>query len=449
MYERWVLGDRVADSLLAGHRRRFAAFHAGLAEQRSLPVATVSGMLSYAIQIDDTVASHFWLARLEREFPDDPDVLFRRENRLLREHIVQRKDPRGYFAELEPVWARVEPSGDRILWLFAQNALMQAREAKDTAALRIWIPRIRRVQRREPVMAAYYGKMLLQYPSLRRVGMEWLRDEARLLARGPDAYRPLTANTAEQRVTNRASAQPILAELANALIQDGDTAAGLDTLRLAASYGWTPAVFLRVAQTWAALGDTLQALQTYAKVAADPGSPPGFSDSIRAAMAPHSSAAPWERWVREARSGMRTAALESATPRSLVGPTRLLSSAGEGRRLNDLAHGHVTVVAFWSPACWFSVVDLGVLQRIARQFSGTGAKIVTVVDRPMSDELRRILKEQHAEDLPVFYDYRSDTKRAFVTFATPDYYVLDATGKVVFSHSALTAIPRQIAALLP
>ncbi len=49
---------------------------------------------------------------------------------------------------------------------------------------------------------------------------------------------------------------------------------------------------------------------------------------------------------------------------------------------------------------------------------------------------------------PVFYDYRSDTKRAFVTFAWPDYYVVDATGNVVFSHSALDAIPRQVAALL-
>jgi hypothetical protein len=70
------------------------------------------------------------------------------------------------------------------------------------------------------------------------------------------------------------------------------------------------------------------------------------------------------------------------------------------------------------------------------------------VDQPFSGELRRILKDHHAEELPVFYDYRSDTKRAFVTFAWPDYYVLDASGKVVFSHSTLEAIPRQVAALL-
>jgi len=204
-----------------------------------------------------------------------------------------------------------------------------------------------------------------------------------------------------------------------------------------------------VAQTWAALGDTLQALRTYAKVAADPGSPPGFADSIRAVTDPRLSNTRWNAWVSNARGEMRAAVLEGAAPRSLNGPTRLLSSTGETHRLSDLAQGHVTVVAFWSPSCWFSVNDLGALQRIANQFSSSGARVVAIVDHPFSDELRRILKEKHAEDLPVFYDYRSDTRRAFVTFAWPDYYVLDASGTVVFSHSKLDAIPRQVAALLP
>jgi len=465
-FERWVLGDRIADSLMVGHRRRFAVFHRALAEQHALPVATISGMLSYAIAIDDTVASRHWRTRLEREFPDDPDVLFSRENRLSRDHFEynerdhtkRERDPGAYFRALEPLWAKLaklEPSGDSTLRLLAdirllaQNAAVNAWAVHDTAALRVWIPRLRSAQRRTSDPSAFWGTELLQYPTLRRMGMEWLRDDARLLAEAPDAYRPLTATTAEQRVANRAAAQPILAELANALIQDGDTTAGLDTLRLAASYGWSPAVFLRIAQTWTALGDTVQALQGYARVAADPAASPAFGDSIRAATAPQLPSARWDSWVRDARGEMRAAVLRGAAPRSLTGPTRLLSSTGETHRLSDLAQGHVTVVMFWSPACFFSVHDLGAVQKIARQFSGAGARVVAIVDRPWSDEVRRLLKEQHAEDLPVFYDYRSDTKRAFVTFAWPDYYVLDAAGKVVFSHSRLEAIPRQVAALLP
>jgi hypothetical protein len=455
VYERWVLGDRIADSLRADHRRRFVAFHRGLAEQRGLPATTVSGMLYYAIAIDDSAARHYWLERLEREFPNDPDILFRQENRLAGDHlnrlagddVAKPADPRGYFAALEPIWAKAEPTRDRTLESLAQNAVARALGTKDTTALQVWIPRFRRVQRRTLGSSAYWSRVLLQYPGSRRMAMAWLRDDARLLAEGPDAYRPLTATTAEQRVANRAAAQPVLAEIANALIEDGDTAAGLDTLRMAASYGWSPKVFRRVAQTWIALGDTLQALQSYAKVAADPASPPALSDSLRAATGSR-PASQWDAWVRDARREMRSVTLESASPRSLTGPARLLTSAGAVRHLNELAQGHVTVVMFWSPGCFFSVNDLGAVQSIARQFSGAGVKVVAIVDRPWSDELRRILKEQHAEDLPVFYDYRSDTRRAFVTFATPDYYVLDAAGRVIFSHSALEAIPRQVAALL-
>jgi hypothetical protein len=453
VYERWVLGDHIADSLLPGHRRRLAAFQRALSERPSLPVGVISGMLSFAIQIDDTAAARFWRTRLEREFPDDPYVLFRRENRLEdkyldRKHIDPRQ-ARTYFAELEPVWAKAEPTHDRSLWLFAQNALGVAKIAEDTGALRLWTPRIRRVQRRTPDMAAYWGNVLLQYPSLRSEGMDWLRDEARLLATGPDEYRPLTATIARQQAVNRAAEQPILAELAGALIDQGDTTAGLDTLRLAATYGWNPSVFLRVGKTWASLGDTQQALQTYARIAVDPGSSRGFSDSIRAAIAPKSSVAPWDTWVRQAREEMRTAVLRGATPRSLNGPTRLLAPGGEVRHLNELASGHVTVVAFWSPACWFSVRDLGPLKRLADQLQRAGAEVVAIVDHPLSAELARTLREQHAEQLPVFYDYRSDTRRAFVNFASPDYFVLDESGRIVFAHSKLEEIPRQVAALLP
>jgi hypothetical protein len=452
-YERRVLGDHIADSLLPGHRRRFAAFQRELSERPSLPVRVISGMFSLAIDIDDSAAARFWRTRMEREFPDDPNVLFRRENRLEdkyldRKHIDPRQ-ARNYFAELEPVWAKAEPTHDRTLWLFAQNALLAAMGTKDTAALRVWTPRIRRVQRRTPDMAAYWGNVLLQYPSLRSEGMDWLRDEARLLAKGPDEYRPLTATIAQQQAANRAAAQPILAELAGALIDQGDTTSGLDTLRLAATYGWNPSVLLRVGQTWARLGDTLQALKTYAKIAADPGASRGFSDSIRAVTAPKSPVVPWDAWVRQAREGMRTAVLQGATPRSLNGPTRLLAPAGEVRHLTDLASGHVTVVAFWSPDCWFSVRDLGPLQRLADQLQHAGAKVVAIVDHPFSAELTRTLKEQHAEQLPVFYDYRSDTRRAFVNFASPDYFVLDESGRIVFAHSKLEEIPRQVAALLP
>src|SRR5258706_8857633 len=91
----------------------------------------------------------------------------------------------------------------------------------------------------------------------------------------------------------------------------------------------------------------------------NPSKPATFGDSIRAAIAPQLSTALWNSWVSDARGEMRAAVLRGAVPRALTGPTRLLSKTGETHRLNDLAQGHVTVVMFWSPACFYSVRDLG------------------------------------------------------------------------------------------
>jgi hypothetical protein len=90
--------------------------------------------------------------------------------------------------------------------------------------------------------------------------------------------------------------------------------------------------------------------------------------------------------------------------------------------------------------------DLDLLNdRLASQ----GAQVVTIVDQPFSKDLEQTLRVQRAGHLSVFYDFRSDAHRAFSSFGTPDYYVLDSNGRVVFQHSSLEELPRQVAALLP
>ena len=456
--ERWVLGQRIADSLLPAHRKRFAALQATLGEKTELPAGILVGMMHYAIQLDDSAAKRVWLSRLASAFPNDPEVLFREENRLANQYIKTQKDPRGfytvletqskYFQELETVWQRAEPTHDRRLVLLAQNALMHAMTAKDTAAVRVWAVRFRRWYRDTPQVAAFLARDVLQYPTLRDTVMAWLREGARLLAEGPDGYRPLTANIAEQRDRNRAAAQPILAALGRALIEDGHPAAGLDTLRLAASYGWNPEVLRSIAQALIARGDTGAALQSYARVVADPGTPIALKDSIRS-MAARSGDENWAVLVSNAVREMRQSVLKRASPRSLSGPLRLMARSGEVRRLPDVVNGKVTVVMFWSPYCGFSLMPLHDLDVLNEGFVRQGAQIVTIVDQPFSNDLEQTLRVQKAGDLTVFYDFRKDANRAFTSFATPDYYVLDPSGQVMFAHSKLEDLPRQVAALLP
>jgi hypothetical protein len=458
VFERWVLGDRIADSLLPSHRRRFAALQSALSEKPGLPVRTLSGMEWFAIALDDSAASRFWRERLQRGFPNDPEVLFREENALADQYIKTQKDPRGfyrvletrseYFQKMEPLWQRAEPTHDRTLRSLALNAYGHAMEAKDTAALRVWASRFRQWDRDRTEMDAWLGKELLPYPTLRDTAKAWLRDGVRRLAGAPDAYRGLTLTVAEQQHRNRAAAQPILATLGSALIEDGQTAAGLDTLRLAASYGWDAEVLRSIARALLARGDTNAALQSYARVVADPGTPATLRDSIDAIVT-HAGAGNWAQLVSNATQEMRQSVLQRAAPRSLSGPVRFMTRSGETRRLTEVVSNQVTVLMLWSPYCVPSMERLHDLDLLRERLAPQGVQVVTVVDQPFSKDLEQALRVQRAGQLPVLYDFRGDARRAFTSFGTPDYYVLDSSGRLMFAHSRLEELPRQVAALLP
>ncbi len=49
----------------------------------------------------------------------------------------------------------------------------------------------------------------------------------------------------------------------------------------------------------------------------------------------------------------------------------------------------------------------------------------------------------------MFHDYKADASRAFINFTTPEYHILDANGRLVFSASEFDEIPRQVAVLKP
>ncbi len=260
---------------------------------------------------------------------------------------------------------------------------------------------------------------------------------------------PLGTSRAWSRADNRAAAQPVLVKLADALVGDGDTVAALDTLRLAATYGWRPQVYDAAAAIWLSKGDTAQALRSYAKVAVDPASPPTYGDSIKAALALRLDGAAWTSWLKAAEDEMRGAVLARAAPRSLGVAVRLKTADGRILSLGDLSGGKVTLVTFWSRTCGPAVRQLPEIAAVASRVTRSGAAVVTVTKEPVTADLRAFLKARGAENLPVAFDYQNEARRAFGNFATPEFYVLDAAGRVVFAHTTLEAIPRQVAALLP
>ena len=126
-----------------------------------------------------------------------------------------------------------------------------------------------------------------------------------------------------------------------------------------------------------------------------------------------------------------------------------MTKSGAIHSLADVVNNKVTVLMFWSPYCGFSLQPLHDLDLLNDRLVPQGAQVVTIVDQPFSKDLEQTLRVQKAGHLSVFYDFRSDAHRAFSSFGTPDYYVLDSNGRVIFQHGSLEELPRQVAALLP
>ncbi|MBI4544862.1 MAG: TlpA family protein disulfide reductase, partial [Gemmatimonadetes bacterium] len=104
------------------------------------------------------------------------------------------------------------------------------------------------------------------------------------------------------------------------------------------------------------------------------------------------------------------------------------------------------VVAFWSRFCAPALWQLEPLERLHRAFAGRGIRLLTITAEPPSFEMRKFLVERGLT-FPVFHDTRGEAARAFGQWSTPEYYVLDASGRVRFQLSSLEEIPRQVAAL--
>ncbi len=446
-HERWVLGDSTADALLPTHQRRLASFQNRFAEQDALPLRTVAGMEDYAIQVDDHASARYWSDRHARQFPDDPFVLFRRENRLRNDSgwVV---NPHRYFATVDSLWVRITPGGPRMAILLAINGLGAAVQTGDTNALRVWSRHYEQVERDKELAARSVGTILARFAPLRPEGLDGLRRAARLLNDAPDAYRPLGTTEPAHRAASAALEQRVLSDLADALLLAGDTAAALDTLRVASTKGWNSGVFRSIAGMWLANGDTIQALQNYARVIADPIARIQLADSLDA-LEQRAPKGAWKRWVDAARSDMRRAVLAGTVPYLPAGAPRVQARDGSLKSWADLTRGHVTVVAFWSRKCGYAVRALPELARLTDRLRSIGVTLVTIADEPMSDTLRAFLRGKHLNGLPAYGDARDDARRAFANFATPEYYVLDSSGRVVFSRSQLADLSLQAAALLP
>jgi hypothetical protein len=238
---------------------------------------------------------------------------------------------------------------------------------------------------------------------------------------------------------------PLLATLAEAILADGDTAAAVDTLTLAAARGWSPDVYRAIAKIALARGDPAKATAALARVASDPATPSEFADTARRTIGRRGEGAEWDRELAAAHDEMRRRTLAFAHYRPLQ-DLRVTTRDGEVRKLSELAD-RVTMVVFWSRFCGPALQRARDIATTARRLQDAGARVLVVTANLPSAEMDSVLSERGLA-VAVYYDRFGEARRAFANFATPEYHVLDGSKGVVFYRTTLEAVPRQVAVLL-
>lgn len=434
-YEMVNLGRAHIESTATEDLARLRSFQTRYAHSSDPAIA--SGMSEYAIELGDTAISAYWDARVLRDtatsFP------------MFEDHVgalLFRRGATNVLAAGDSIWRRYHPI---LPGMFEENLLFRALEAKDTASLLMWVTRVNAV---EPLTSAWAEAYLTQFPSLRDTGLAMLRRSIRRLTESDDSFRALELTKDEQRHASANDLNRSLVFLGNALIARGDTVAGADTLRLATTNGWDPALFRQVAGQFLALRDTGQAAGLLALAAADPATSVAGADSLRARLGPYAATNRWNDMVDSAGIEMRRRLLDGAVFKPLRPSIRVTAPDGRIVNLADVLHGSTTFVVFWSRECGFAVQAMPEIDKVKDVIKSMNAQTVVVTDEADSPELRKYLQD-HSFTAPVYHDTRAEAGTAFQQDGWPYYFVVDAEGAVRFAYTQLERVPAEVAALRP
>lgn len=437
-----------ADTALPAHRARLARLHRLWSARRDVPFPVVVGMLDYAAQITTRTDS---LGALVRRYWRPQRARATAVDRTDRAGVEWRWWAINDLALKGVDSARVALGLAETFWhdggardpLGAHLGAQVARLAHDTTGVRVrWIDRYASA---DPGYAEYIYRELTDVPALRRVAAQRLTALAARLLTRDDRRRPLDQTLAEALRADSARARRTLGFLAATQLALGDAARAQATLARATADGWDRELFSRAAAVDRAHGDRADATRLFARLAVDPGTSERQADSLATLARAEVSDAEWQRLLDAARDRMRRHFLATAVHARLPAGIPLSGIGGE-TSLARVASSRPAVVVFWSRWCAPSRAQMSALDSLSSQLAREGAVLIPVTDEPITASLRSFLRQQKVR-VPVYFDNTGSARRAFNQWATPEYFVLDATGALRFRESALALLPAQVAVL--
>jgi thiol-disulfide isomerase/thioredoxin len=431
--EEWVRGAAGAPASRRLIEERYPELAAAAANRPDTPPEDLEILMYLANALHDDPAADAYYERLQSRWPASP-VALRMRLAALAERLEGR--PGELLDSLETAWA----AGDRSAEL-AEWGVMAGRRGGDESRHLLWTQRYGAATN-DP----FFGVARLARSRAHRAeALPLLRDHIGRLSIG-EHRRAFGRAVPDQQAANAPALARALVALGEVLIEEGSTAAGLDTLRAATQAVFSPWPARALGDALLAGGDSAAALAQFARMAHAPAADPAWADSVRLRLGARFDDAEWDRLVAEARSEQIRRAAASLVERGAPAGVRVTDDAGAFRALGELAEGETALIMLWSRGCEASQRVLPAVRALASELAGRGVRLVALtLDDPADDDAA--FRVERGVTFPVFHDVTGDATAFLRGTGTPQFFLVDAAGTLRAARSDLEILPWQVEAL--
>ena len=416
------------DSIMAAHSDEFTRLEQLVSASPRPDPEQVAWLATYAVGLGKLDVAGNWVRLAVAEAPHLAATA-EAQAMLLGSETAERALPR-----LESAW-QVAGGGSvalaRVGW---QAALI----VKDPEATLVWMRRfleINPAQDQAVIPAAYALAGHGDGGALQR----WIEDYVRLVRPVTERPRPLEMPLEDHAREVSARDQRLLADLASKALEIGHREEAQAFAARAAELAWDPGALLKSHDVLARAGDRDGALRALSRAWADPA---GRDTAEARAFALGIEGNPdWERYKVDAELALFSHVMDEAIVRYVDESIRLTEPDGAIRTLGELIEGQPAVVAFIRRYSGPALTDLPRIAVVADAVQATGGRFF-LIDVGSEGPLTPYL-DFNGVDIDLYTDRFGSARDAFRSASAPDYYVLDASGRIRFEHSQVGELLRQ------
>ncbi|MEJ2186823.1 MAG: zf-HC2 domain-containing protein [Gemmatimonadota bacterium] len=349
--------------------------------------------------------------------------------------IAAGADRTRYLASLDSLWHE-GIRGIRV----ARAGLGSSTELDDPELLWTWYQR-NAAAAPEDVMSLLSGP-LLRVPALRKRVTGALEHAVGAEAPADLEDRPLYLSVPAYERTKQRELGEARVAVGAALLTNGHAVEALSQVRRAIDDVWEPALLHQAGRILLAHGDTAEAVEAYARMAANPALSPDLHHAITRDLGAMAGTERWNTFVASARAAFTAYVFADRINVPVDTGLVLGDASGNVVPLSQLMSPGATAVAFWSRLSLHAVKATQAIERARRQLAANDIRVVIIATEPGSPDLEQALSRLRVP-FPVYTDRKAQASRDFVPPGTPTYYVLDGEGRIRFVDSSLDRMVEQ------